>query len=72
MNGSLTDAGVQQLRQGLHRDAPFEPAAWMIVTAALLGLEVKGPTDEMIAEIARNLEYPHLAVHRHRRILPVA
>lgn len=30
---------VHQLRQGLHRDAPFESAAWMIVTAALLGLE---------------------------------
>ena len=40
VNGSLTDAGVHQLRQSLYRDAPFEPAAWMIVTAALLGLEV--------------------------------
>ena len=41
VNGSLTDAGVHQLRQGLYRDAPFGSAAWIIVTAALLGLEVR-------------------------------
>ena len=41
VNGSLTDAGVHQLWQRLHRDAPFESAAWMIVKAALLGLEVR-------------------------------
>jgi hypothetical protein len=40
VNGSLTDAGVHQLRQGLHRDARSGSAAWIIVTAALLGLEV--------------------------------
>ena len=72
VNGSLTDVGVHQLRQGLHRDAPFGSSAWIIVTAALLGLEVKDPTDEIIAEFAGNLEYPRHAVHRHRRILPVA
>ena len=41
VNESLTDAGVHQLRQRLHRDAPFGSAAWMIVTAALFGLEVR-------------------------------
>jgi hypothetical protein len=41
VNESLTDAGVHQLRQRLHRHAPFESAAWMIVKAALLGLEVR-------------------------------
>jgi hypothetical protein len=41
VNESLTDAGVYQLRQRLHRDAPFGSAAWIIVTAALLGLEVR-------------------------------
>ena len=72
VNESLTDAGVHQLRQGLHRDALFGSSAWIIITAALLGLAVKDPTDEMIAEITGNLEYPRLAVHRHRRILPIA
>ena len=72
VNGSLPDAGVHQLRQGLYRDAPFESSAWIIVTAALLGLEARDQTDEIIAEFAGNLEYPRLAVHRHRRILPIA
>jgi len=41
VNGSLKDAGVHQIRQRLHRDAPFWSPAWIIVTAALLGLEVR-------------------------------
>jgi len=41
VNGSLKDAGVHQIRQRLHRDALFGSPAWMIVTPALLGLEVR-------------------------------
>lgn len=39
VNGSLTDAGVHQIRQRLHRDAPFGSAAWTTVTTSMLGLE---------------------------------
>jgi hypothetical protein len=41
VNGSLKDAGVHKIRQRLHRDAPFGSPGWLIVTPALLGLEVR-------------------------------
>lgn len=39
VNGPMSEAEVQQIRQSVNRNAPFGSAAWSAVTAARLGLD---------------------------------
>jgi hypothetical protein len=39
VNGPMTDAEAQQIRQSVNRGAPFGSATWTTVTASLLGLD---------------------------------